>query len=103
MPCTDGGVPYPPSEYELLQAKAPAMLCALLLALPGEVVYRAATQADWIGAGVTRDEFERWWVEHQRRDVMRRLRDAEAIRREKDRSEALAVLTPAQRKALGLE
>jgi len=33
MPCTDGGVPFPPTREEVLADKVPAMLCAIVGAI----------------------------------------------------------------------
>jgi len=103
MPCTDGGVPYPPSEEEILARKVPAMLCAVWSSLTPHQQSNALAKIDWNEAGVTMKEFTRWWKLHSDEDKRRRAREAEAQRRERLRDKALEKLTPEERRALGVK
>jgi hypothetical protein len=103
MPCTDGGVPYPPSREEILDSKTPAMLCALIGALEKSDYLDALDRIDWKESGLTRNQFEEWWGIHQQRDEARRKREAEQKRIAALREEGLSKLTDAQKRALGLK
>jgi hypothetical protein len=98
MPCTDGGVPYPPSREELLDKKVPsAMLCALLsVGLPSGML----EQIDWDEAGITRAEFTEWWQRHRAQDVVRRAAEQRTREREELRRLAEAKLTPEELAAI---
>lgn len=98
MPCTDGGVPYPPTREEIIAAKMPAVLCGLVSKLGVDAVVDAV---DWVEAGVTPAEFVEWWTVHERNDRMRRQREARQREQEALRAQALAKLSPAERAALG--
>ena len=104
MPCSDGGIPYPPSREELLDRKASAMLCAIatVLAKKGALAATAA-EADWTEAGVTIGEFHDWLTLHAQKDLERRAREADQQDRQEKAKAALAKLSPAERAALGLE
>jgi hypothetical protein len=102
MPCTDGGVPYGPTREEVLDSKAPAMLCGLIGALEKSDFLDALDRIDWKEAGVSRAEFNAWWKQHREQDEDRRVREAEKAIKEKAKKEALAKLTPEERKALGV-
>lgn len=92
MPCLNDG--YPPSPQEILDAKAPALLCGLLNTfIPSELESRL-NHVDWESTGVTREEFNEWWMDHKLRDRRRK----ETIIRD-----AKAKLTPIERRALGLD
>lgn len=95
MPCTDGGVPFPPSRHEVLHAKMPAALCGLLAVLLQEFgigkTNKLINMIDAREAGVSPEEIKEWWAEHKTRDLKR-------LRRE-----AKAKLTKAEREALGIE
>lgn len=98
MACTDGGVPYPPTREELLDAKVPTpMLCAIMRVLSLPERKSLLTAIDWEEAGITRAEFEEWWATHKRRDEELNT----AAKRKALREQALAKLTPAERRALG--
>lgn len=99
MPCTDGGVP--PTPGELLEAKTPAMLCAVLRVLENKRrLNDVLGEADWKAAGVTRKETLIWWRNHKQRDRDRVARETEDQHRAALRKQALAKLTPAERRAL---
>jgi hypothetical protein len=108
MPCTDGGVHYPPSREEVLDEKAPAMLCAIMSAISnGEnipiTLDRVLRHVNWKEAGVTRAEFDEWWKLHQRRDAARRAREAADAKAAALRKKAASKLTKAEREALGVK
>ena len=77
MPCTDGGVPFPPSREEVLNDKVPVpMLCALLSLIEEEGTLEGRlADVDWKEAGITKAEFREWWETHKRRDAERRQRE----------------------------
>lgn len=125
MPCTDGG--YTAEQQAKIDAEArkaerekrmmAAMLCAICTVLESnrELVRRdgqstllpaVLDKVDWEEAGVKRTEFAVWWDRHKEEDRKRRKREAaEAARRDqakKRREEALAKLTLADRRVLGL-
>jgi hypothetical protein len=109
MPCHDGGVPYPKSEEELLDDKAPAMLCAIWRTLGQNERMMILKDVDWKRAGVTLGEFVQWWKIHEKADKLREaaeLRQAqEKARRQENmalKAKALAKLTAEERTALGL-
>lgn len=79
MPCDDGGVPFPPTREEVLNAKAPAMLCAVFAALSD--IYDANTIINSINeaeSGVTKAELLEWYVMHRRQDAARRIREEQS-------------------------
>lgn len=102
MPCSDGGIPYPPSKEELLDRQTPAMLCAIFSALSPTQRANAMQEADWTEAGVSLKEFSDWWKMHQVRDSERRAQEARQKKAAEARAEAMSKLSPAERKALGL-
>lgn len=103
MPCTDGGIPYPPTREEKLNAMAPAMLCALVSTLDKEALEGVLKKVNWAEAGITHAEFDEWWALHKRRDASRRAREKEYAERDKQRKDAIAKLTPAERRVLGIK
>jgi hypothetical protein len=90
MPCSDGGIPYPPSREEVLNRMMPAVLCGLVAALGIETVIQAV---DWKEAGVTVPAFREWWHLHQQKDELRRVREARDKRRAELRAQAEAKLS----------
>lgn len=104
MPCTDGGAPYPPTREQELEAKAPAMLCAITKVLDdSNIIGTIFDRVDWATAGVTAYEFQEWWELHKEKDRQRMRDEVRNAERERKRKDALAKLTKADRKALGLE
>lgn len=103
MPCGDGGVPYPPTREEILEAKTPRMLCAVLSTLDPGVLDACLGHVNWKEAGVTRAELEEWWALHRKRDAQRRKREKAEADQKELRGKALAKLTPAEAKALRLK
>lgn len=80
MPCGDGGVPYPLTREEELNARVPMRaLCAMLSAMAVSEYLNMLERIDWKEAGVQRSEFVEWWKLHQDRDLERKRRE----RREK--------------------
>lgn len=103
MPCTDGGVPYPPSREQVLDDKCPQFLCAFLRLFPDVEVQRMARlRVDWKEAGVKAAEFNEWWVMHKKRDAARQAVDAQTKQQETIKKTALSKLTNQERIALGL-
>lgn len=81
MPCSDGGVPYPPSKEELAERaftkRAPGMLCSACRALEG--------------FGYDFDlnpELADWWAKHKEEDAERE-RKEHAKRLELERVDAI--------------
>lgn len=121
MPCTDGG-PSPMEEAAERRAvtaeqrafkMVEAMLCALMSMLEEQTFSRKETfsealdRIDFKEAGVSRKEFELWWAKHKEADAKRLQREAGAAQRdaqkkldEQARKEALAKLTPRERRLL---
>jgi hypothetical protein len=91
MPCSDNGVPYPPSREEILTRKMPAVLCGLVRALGVTAVLESV---DWKEAGVNPVEFREWWQMHQKDDEVRRVREERNRRRAELRAQAESKLTP---------
>ena len=101
MPCITTPAEYPPSRYEVLSAKCPAMLCALIRALGGEMK-EVLPHVDWKEAGVTQNEFIEWWQLHKQGDETRKANELAARQRAELRKSGRAKLSPAERDALGL-
>jgi hypothetical protein len=98
MPCTDGGPSY---EQQLDERRVPAALCAILSTLESEVYLSAfLDRIDWTEAGITREWLVGWWAKHKRADAMRRTRDEEHRQRVALQQQAIAKLTPEERRAL---
>lgn len=102
MPCHDGGVPYPPTEKEKLDAQTPAMLCAILSALTDAQINSTLDVVEWREAGVTKTEAKRWWKLHKEEDAERKRFEAEKAERAKLLKSARSKLNHAEREALGL-
>lgn len=125
MPCTsDWPCDTGPSKAQIeadkkarrLNAIGEATLCGLLTNLSkyaeGKTLEEVLTEMhlDWKEMNVTFVEVQEWWTDHQKKDAIRRkredrerkVRNAERARK-KLRREALAALTPEQRKALGFK
>ena len=102
MPCTDGGVPYPPTPRQLRQRKVPAMLCAVLGTMTSEQLEATLQRIDWKEAGVSREDLVQWWKDHQAEDARRKA--AERVQADKLalRDSALSKLSKAELHALGL-
>jgi hypothetical protein len=107
--------------------RAEAMLCAVLNILETCTVQKSVDPStsntafrnvlgmiDWQEAGVSRKALESWWKEHKELDRQRRIREEKArnaavgvaakkAREKAAREAALAKLTEADRKALGLK
>lgn len=102
MPCTDGGVPYPPTPRELRQRKVPAMLCAVLGTMTSEQLEATLQRIDWKEAGVSREDLVQWWKDHQAEDMRRRAEARISASIEAVRATALRKLSSAELHALGL-
>ncbi len=75
MPCTDGGVPYPPSPEHVWEAKvAEAGLCAAMRFLQ-EFDY-ADSFIQWVDrdreSGLNSGDFKKWWKKHCIKDRIRK-------------------------------
>lgn len=57
---------------------------------------------NWKEVGVPRKRVEKWWKEHQAADEERRATELREANKNKVKRDALAKLSPAERKALGL-
>jgi hypothetical protein len=106
MPCNDGGVPYPPSEKEVLDRKAVNILCGLLSLMTGAQVNHLFDKVNWREAGVSRAEAMRWWKLHKLEDEERKRIEHERLGEAKRRQEALKSarkkLNHAELEALGI-
>jgi hypothetical protein len=121
MPCRDFYDDHPEEYFK--KFTAPAMkkqisfaesaLCQTLAAL--EIAHKAAAangmngkgdvydRIDFEAAGITKTELVKWYKEHKALDAKHR-KEAEAKRKQDNlRDTALAKLTPAERKALGVK
>jgi hypothetical protein len=58
---------------------------------------------DYKEAGITRDELDKWWSEHKRKDEESRKKEAEEKDRKRLRRHALAKLSQEERKVLGIK
>ena len=97
MPCRDGGPPLGESHSELQQAKIDKltrMLCTLCKRLEdheeGNHIYDS-------------HELDVWWAEHKEQDRIREQRESQERAEERFKKEAVAKLSPEERKVLGLE
>jgi hypothetical protein len=121
MPCYDGG-PSCTTSYESdyrrerkAKERTEAMLCAVLSVLEYETTLTAVLDdVDYTEAGFKRAHLEAWWKEHKVLDAKRRVREAKErdaakkaaetkAKAKKAREAALAKLSEADRKALGLK
>jgi hypothetical protein len=82
-------------------------LCGVLTALEADgKLQDTFDRVNWTEAGVRQENVERWWAKHKESDAARKL--AESVQRREDekwrrrRALALAKLTPAERRSLGL-
>lgn len=102
MPCTDGGVPYPPSRDDFLDRRTSAMLCALFNVNEATMLL-LVEGVNEREAGVTKAEIREWWKLHQAKDIARREREAAERKRMELRKAAFKKLTREELEALGLE
>jgi len=112
MPCNDGGMFRSDEDRArglITTARDfEAVLCGILSNIRDRANRREDPignlfeSVDWEEVGVTRKRVEKWWKDHQKEDEERRAREALEAARKRVRDEALAKLTPAERKALGL-
>ena len=84
---------------------AESALCQTLAAFDAYAYLRQENALDFIkykDAGITRNQLEKWWAEHKRKDE--ESKHHEDVRGEKDRlkKQALAKLSSAERKILGV-
>lgn len=105
MPCRDWTVEDRYSEISKELSKVSASLCAVLTVLEGDDAAFSAIlkKIDWKEAGITKREFLMWWEDHKEQDKIRRARVAKELREIKIRKDALAKLTPEERKILGVK
>lgn len=84
-----------------------AVLCGLLSAMRdthgAAAVDGWLDAVDWKEVGVPRKRVAYWWAAHQMDDARRRYFERLGSEEARARSEALAKLTPAERKALGVD
>jgi len=107
MPCRDWTVE---DEWRMKGAKEMSMLRASLCAvltkmetnMPKKTFGQWMDAIDWKEAGVTKRELMTWWEEHKAADSRRRVREAKEAAEKKIRDEALAKLTPEEKKILGV-
>lgn len=101
MPCFDNQ-PHEPSREEVLARKMPAVLCAILRCHTVNELRAMFARINWKDAGVTPEEVDEWWRLHNANDRERAAREREQRERDRVRAKALAKLTPAERRELGL-
>lgn len=113
MPCrSDGWETRPNFELAIAEERIEfleAALCAVMtqrandLGGDPEDVYAGI---DYNEAGITKKELKKWWEAHQAKDAERRARERqeklEKQRMARERKKLLAMLTPEQRKLLGV-
>lgn len=105
MPCSSDYGPSIHTEYVEKEhdGKMAARLCAVLTTLEARGwLHQTLDNIDYKEAGITRKSLQNWWNEHKQRDVERRLREQEEARRMRVKRNALAKLTDAEKKALGV-
>lgn len=108
MPCRDWTVE---DEWRMRDAKEMVMLrsslCAVLTKMESNMPKKTFEQwmdaIDWKESGVTKDELMTWWEDHKEEDARRRAREAKEAAEKKIRKQALAKLTPEERKILGVK
>ena len=106
MPCRDWDVPHSGSTVvDKGAAVAKAGLCAVLTVLESDDAAFAdmLKKINWKEAGITKREMLLWWESHKEQDARRRERMAEQLREIKIRKDALAKLTPEEKKVLGIK
>ncbi len=86
-------------------AMVEASLCAVMMVLESDDKTFKSTlkKIDWKEAGVTKRQFLSWWEDHKEVDAKRRERMAAQLREIKIRKDALAKLTPEEKKILGVK
>lgn len=86
-------------------AMVEASLCAVITLLEKDPAGFALMlkQIDWKEAGVKKRQFLSWWEDHKEEDAKRRERMAAQLREIKIRKDALAKLTPEEKKILGIK
>ena len=75
-------------------------LCAVIKTLGSADPFH---QVDFVDAGISRGQLERWWKGHQVRDAENRRNLVQGEARKKIRAAALAKLTIGERRALGIK
>jgi len=105
MPCRDWTVEDRYSEISKEKAMLRASLCALMTALETDDAAFGAIlkKIDWKEAGVTKRELLMWWEDHKEQDRVRKVRETKEAAEKKLRAEALAKLTPEEKKVLGIK
>ena len=99
MPCHDIG----PECFPTLQQfdQRTAMLCGLVRAIEKiSTLETILNVVDWREAGVTHDDFDLWWAEHQREDAARRTAEHRAKLVAAQRTAALAKLSAEEKRGL---
>ena len=104
MPC----YPYPEesaAEQRKALLKQEAISCALmkaLLSLDGMTVANVTKIVNWVAAGVTKNEFLKWWVDHVAQDKARSEKETRALEEKRIKAKALSKLTKDEQRLLGL-
>lgn len=99
MPCTVQEYGSGPSREDL---EIRASWCAILTVLENSGMLESVlTACDWKEAGVTKAEVLKWWAEHKEQDRKRRAWERADRKKREVKKQALAKLTPEERKALG--
>lgn len=84
---------------------AESALCQTLVAFNAYACLRQENALDFIkykDAGINRKQLEKWWAEHTRKDEESKHRAAVKEEKDRVRKQALAKLSPAERKILGV-
>jgi hypothetical protein len=107
MPCYESREAYIDYDTENQLKSKEAMLCGILKAMAdnmkvGEFVDFLEHKVDWKEVGVTYADFSKWWLDHQKEDQKRLIRERNRRLREEKREAALSKLTKEDRRILGL-
>lgn len=108
MPCRSDGwdMPETTKRNGLDIDQFEASLCAVftvLEAMNDAALDQLLDKVDWKEAGVKRGHVEAWWKRHKREDEDRRIREADAKRKNELKKIALGKLTAEELEVLGIK
>lgn len=101
MPCVSDGY-YPSFEDQVRKELnlVRAIACGLLK-LDDSI--ETLSEVDWKEQGITLDQAQEWWLDHQQRDRARKRQELLAAEKQAKKDAALAKLTDEDRKILGIK